>query len=101
MPSSAAAPAASSFAARAMEGFGARPAGEGASLFGGGASNGGAAAGGYLGAAAAAGGGSPLGSAKNPLYMMQAEPTFWSQMWRSVRVLGLAFLFMAGESASE
>lgn len=25
---------------------------------------------------------STLGSAKNPLYMMQAEPTFWSQLWR-------------------
>jgi len=41
----------------------------------------------------------PLGSVKNPLYMMQAEPTFWSQMWRSIRVLGLAFLFMAGLGA--
>lgn len=40
-----------------------------------------------------------LGSARNPIYMMQAEPTFWAQMWRSVRVLGLAFLFMAGLGA--
>lgn len=29
----------------------------------------------------------------------QAEPTFWSQLWRSVRMLGLAFLFMAGLGA--
>jgi len=52
-------------------------------------------------AASAVGGGAsgPLGSMKNPLYMMQAEPTFWSQMWRSIRVLGLAFLFMAGLGA--
>ena len=40
-----------------------------------------------------------LGSARNPIYMMQAEPTFWAQLWRSVRVLGLAFLFMAGLGA--
>ena len=36
-------------------------------------------------AAAALGGGAAaaaLGSAKNPIYMMQAEPTFWSQLWR-------------------
>lgn len=33
-----------------------------------------------LGATAAAG--TALGSAKNPIYMMQAEPTFWSQLWR-------------------
>lgn len=34
-------------------------------------------------AAAAAGGSeAALGSAKNPLFMMQAEPTFWSQLWR-------------------
>ncbi len=42
---------------------------------------------------------SPLGSSANPVYMMQAEPTFASQMWRSVRVLGLAFLLMAGLGA--
>lgn len=29
--------------------------------------------------------------------LLQAEPTFWAQLWRSVRVLGLAFLFMAGK----
>lgn len=41
--------------------------------------------GGAAAPAAAALGGSgeaALGSAKNPLYMMQAEPTFWSQLWR-------------------
>ena len=42
---------------------------------------------------------SPLGSSANPVYMMQAEPTFASQMWRSVRILGLAFLLMAGVGA--
>jgi ATP-dependent metalloprotease len=47
------------------------------------------------GAAAAA----SLGTARNPLYTMQAEPTFWAQLWRSVRVLSLAFLFMAGLGA--
>ncbi|KAI7839312.1 hypothetical protein COHA_007010 [Chlorella ohadii] len=51
-------------------------------------------------AAAAAGGSeAALGSAKNPIFMMQAEPTFWSQLWRSVRMLGLAFLLMAGLGA--
>ncbi|KAL4442017.1 hypothetical protein ABPG77_011278 [Micractinium sp. CCAP 211/92] len=58
---------------------------------------------GLAGSAAAAEGGAAagaaLGSAKNPIYMMQAEPTFWSQLWRSVRMLGLAFLFMAGLGA--
>jgi ATP-dependent metalloprotease len=49
--------------------------------------------------AAANGAASALGSARNPIYMMQAEPTFWAQLWRSVRVLGLAFLFMAGLGA--
>ena len=42
---------------------------------------------------------SPLGSSANPVYMMQAEPTFASQMWRSIRILGLAFLLMAGVGA--
>ncbi|KAL6774585.1 FTSH4 [Auxenochlorella protothecoides x Auxenochlorella symbiontica] len=40
-----------------------------------------------------------LGSSANPLYMMQAEPSFWAQIWRTVRVLGLAFLLMAGAGA--
>ena len=30
---------------------------------------------------------------------MQAEPTFWAQLWRTVRMLGLAFLLMAGLGA--
>lgn len=59
-----------------------------APLFGGGAFS-----------ATANGAASQLGSARNPIYMMQAEPTFWAQLWRSVRVLGLAFLFMAGLGA--
>ena len=102
--SAAAAPASGSFAARAVEGFGGRPAGGfgSAAAEGGGAAGGGG--GGFMGAAGAAvgggGGGGALGTAKNPVYMMQAEPTFWSQMWRSVRLLGLAFLFMAGERGS-
>lgn len=54
---------------------------------------------GFPAVAAATAAADPLGSARNPLYMMQAEPSFWSQMWRSVRVLGLAFLFMAGLGA--
>ena len=41
----------------------------------------------------------PLGSSRNPLYTAQAEPGFWAQLWRSVRILGLAFLFMAGLGA--
>ena len=58
------------------------------------------AAAGIVGAAnVASKGDEPLGTVRNPMYMMQAEPTFWSQMWRSVRVLGLAFLFMAGLGA--
>jgi ATP-dependent metalloprotease len=40
-----------------------------------------------------------LGTARNPLFTAQAEPGFWAQLWRSVRVLGLAFLFMAGLGA--
>jgi ATP-dependent metalloprotease len=35
-----------------------------------------------------AAGGSALGSAKNPIYMMQAEPSFWSQLWRRCVRLG-------------
>ena len=78
--SSSAAPAASSFASRAFESVRAATAGGGAG-----------------GAVTAAG--TALGTARNPIYMMQAEPTFWAQLWRSVRVLGLAFLFMAGLGA--
>ena len=66
-----------------------------------GAAGGGAPGGALPGAAAAAAGtdAANLGTATNPIYMMQAEPTFLAQMWRSVRVLGLAFLFMAGLGA--
>jgi ATP-dependent metalloprotease len=40
-----------------------------------------------------------IGTAANPLYMLQAEPSFKSQMWKSIRTLGLAFFFMAGLGA--
>ena len=46
------------------------------------------------GAAAAA---TDLGSAKNPLYMMHAEPTFKTQLWRTFRSLALTFLIISGE----
>jgi ATP-dependent metalloprotease len=54
-------------------------------------------AGGALGGGAAAA--APLGSARNPLITAQAEPGFFSQMWRTARVLGLAFLLVAGLGA--
>ena len=45
-------------------------------------SGGGFALPGFVAAGAAGAAGAALGSSKNPLYMMQAEPTFWSQLWR-------------------
>ncbi|PSC71547.1 ATP-dependent zinc metalloprotease FTSH mitochondrial [Micractinium conductrix] len=90
-PAAAAAP---SFAARGV-------AAEGAALrqAGGGAPFGFAGLAAAEGSGAAAAAGAQLGSARNPIFMMQAEPTFWSQLWRSVRMLGLAFLFIAGLGA--
>lgn len=40
-----------------------------------------------------------LGSSKNPIYMMQAEPTFRAQLWRTVRTLAVAFLLISGIGA--
>ncbi|KAK9909143.1 hypothetical protein WJX75_007825 [Coccomyxa subellipsoidea] len=40
-----------------------------------------------------------LGSAKNPVYMMQAEPSFRAQLWRTVRTLAVAFLVLSGVGA--
>lgn len=40
-----------------------------------------------------------LGSSKNPIYMMQAEPTFKAQLWRTVRTLAVAFLIISGIGA--
>lgn len=52
------------------------------------------AAGANVGAAA-----TELGSSKNPIYMMQAEPTFRAQLWRTVRTLAVAFLIISGIGA--
>ena len=46
--------------------------------------------------AGAAAAGSDLGSSKNPLYMMHAEPTFKAQVWRTFRQLALTFLIISG-----
>ena len=40
-----------------------------------------------------------MGSSKNPIYMMQAEPTFKAQLWRTVRTLAVAFLIISGIGA--
>jgi len=40
-----------------------------------------------------------VGTEKNPLYMMQADPSFREQLWRTVRTLGLAFLVLSGVGA--
>lgn len=47
----------------------------------------------------ASSGATALGSAKNPLYMMQAEPTARAQLWRTFRTLALALLIMSGLGA--
>ncbi|GIL68307.1 hypothetical protein Vafri_21590, partial [Volvox africanus] len=54
----------------------------------------GAAALGGSGSAAGAAADGVLGSAKNPLVMTFAEPSFSSQMWRTVRTLGSAFILV-------
>ncbi|GLI69863.1 hypothetical protein VaNZ11_014580 [Volvox africanus] len=54
----------------------------------------GAAALGGSGSAAGAAADGVLGSAKNPLVMTFAEPSFSSQMWRTVRTLGGAFILV-------
>lgn len=54
----------------------------------------------YIGAAGAnSGAATELGSSKNPIYMMQAEPTFKAQLWRTVRTLTVAFLIISGIGA--
>ena len=40
-----------------------------------------------------------LGSAKNPIYTMQAEPTLKSQIWRTVRTLAVMFVVISGLGA--
>ena len=53
-----------------------------------------------IGAAGAnSGAATELGSSKNPIYMMQAEPTFKAQLWRTVRTLAVAFLIISGIGA--
>mmetsp|Transcript_21683 Transcript_21683/g.60293 ORF Transcript_21683/g.60293 Transcript_21683/m.60293 type:complete len:661 (+) Transcript_21683:653-2635(+) len=42
---------------------------------------------------------STIGTEKNPLYMMQADPSFREQLWRTIRTLGLAFLVLSGIGA--
>lgn len=45
---------------------------------------------------AAAAGEVALGSAKNPIHMLQAEPGFRAQLWRTIRTLALGFVLVAG-----
>ncbi|GAX77220.1 hypothetical protein CEUSTIGMA_g4666.t1 [Chlamydomonas eustigma] len=52
-------------------------------------SSGGAAA---AAAAAGAGAGTSMGTNKNPLVMTFAEPSFGSQVWRTIRTLGTVFI---------
>lgn len=40
-----------------------------------------------------------LGSPKNPIHMLQAEPGFKVQLWRTVRALALGFVVVAGLGA--
>eukprot|EP00963_Diacronema_lutheri_P013809 scaffold2732_cov346-Pavlova_lutheri.AAC.6 len=40
-----------------------------------------------------------LGSSQNPVHMVQGDPSFKSQMWRTVRTLGTAFLVLSGIGA--
>ena len=45
-----------------------------------------------LGLGAAGGASDAIGTNKNPLVMSFAEPTAWSQFWRTVRTLGTVFI---------
>ncbi len=54
------------------------------------------ALGGFAAGAAAQGAQSELGTAQNPLVMMQAEQSLGSQLWRTLRTLGVAFLIISG-----
>jgi ATP-dependent metalloprotease len=49
--------------------------------------------------AAAAAGLEPLGSATRPLYTQMLEPTFKTQLWRTVRTLGTAFVVFSAIGA--
>ncbi|KAK9842670.1 hypothetical protein WJX74_000435 [Apatococcus lobatus] len=49
-----------------------------------------------VGGAAAQRASSELGTAQNPLVMMQAEQSLASQLWRTLRTLGVAFLIISG-----
>jgi ATP-dependent metalloprotease len=52
-----------------------------------------------FGAGAAAAGLEPLGSATRPLYTQMLEPTFKTQLWRTVRTLGTAFIVFSAIGA--
>mmetsp|Transcript_12806 Transcript_12806/g.38653 ORF Transcript_12806/g.38653 Transcript_12806/m.38653 type:complete len:698 (-) Transcript_12806:2204-4297(-) len=51
------------------------------------------------GSLAAAGVAAERGTSSAPLYVMQAEPTVWSQFWRTARTLGVAFVVISGLGA--
>ena len=40
-----------------------------------------------------------MGSSKNPIYIMQPDPPFRAQLWRTVRTLAVAFLLISGIGA--
>lgn len=40
-----------------------------------------------------------VGSARNPIHILQAEPTFKAQLWKTVRALLLTFLVLSGLGA--
>jgi len=44
-------------------------------------------------------GGAPLGSASSPLYTAQLDPGWRTQLWRTVRALGTAFIVFSGVGA--
>jgi len=43
--------------------------------------------------------GSVMGTSKNPIHILQAEPTFKSQLWRTIRALLLTFVVLSGLGA--
>ncbi|GMH41553.1 hypothetical protein BSKO_09463 [Bryopsis sp. KO-2023] len=45
------------------------------------------------------GAGGLMGSHKNPIHILQAEPTFRTQLWRTIRTLLLTFLVISGIGA--
>ena len=51
------------------------------------------------GPGSSAGSSAELGSAKNPIFTMQAEPTVRSQVWRTVRTLAVMFVIISGLGA--